>query len=152
MSPFLSALVALSRRSMLVVASLAVTACASMHATPDVQLSGVPADGAHVSISSVLGAEEIGRTDERTAWAVVERLRPAFIVAATAWSGGGRSAFYMDSARVVYVDGARAGGLEQLRWIRAEAVQRIERLDGAAATKRFGRDHAAGALMVTTKR
>lgn len=152
MSPFPFALTALPRRFMLVVASLALTACASMHATPDVQLAGMPADGARVSMSSVLGAEEIGRTDERTAWAVVERLRPAFIVAATAWSGGGRAAFYMDSARVVYVDGARAGGLEQLRWIRAEAVQQIERLDGPAATTRFGADHAAGALMVTTRR
>ena len=152
MPPFLPALTALPRRFMLVVASLALTACASMQSATDVQLAGMPADGARVSTATLLGAEEIGRTDERTAWAVVERLRPAFIVAATAWSEGGRSAFYMDSARVVYVDGARAGGLEQLRWIRAEAVQQIERLDGPAAMTRFGRDHAAGALMVTTKR
>jgi hypothetical protein len=31
-------------------------------------------------------------------------------------------------------------------------VQQIERFDGPAATTRFGRDHAAGALMVTTRR
>ena len=137
---------------MLVAASLALTACASMRVAPDVQLAGMPVDGARASTSNLLVAEEIGRTGERTAWAVVERLRPGFIVAAAAWSGGGRSAFYMNSARVVYVDGERAGGLEQLRWIRAEAVQEIERLDGPAATKRFGPDHAAGALMVTTRR
>ena len=152
MSPFPTALAALPRRSMLVVASLALTACASMHAAPDVQLAGMPVDGARTSTSTMLRSDEIGRMHERTAWAVVERLRPAFIVAATAWSGGGRAAFFMDSARVVYVDGARAGGLEQLRWIRAEAVQQIERLDGTAATTRFGADHAAGALLVTTKR
>lgn len=151
MSPFLSALAALSRRSVLVAASLALTACASTQSAPDVQLAGMAVDDVHSSNSNVLVAQEIGRTDGRTAWAVVERLRPDFIVAATAWSGGGRSAFYMDSARVVYVDGARAGGLEQLRWIRAEAVQQIERLDGPAATARFGADHAAGALMVTTR-
>jgi hypothetical protein len=137
---------------MLVAASLALTACASMRSAPDVQLAGMAIDGARSSASNVLAAQEIGRTGERSAWAVVERLRPGFIVVATAWSGGGRSTFYMDSARVVYVDGARAGGLEQLRWIRAEAVQQIERLDGPAATTRFGADHAAGALMVTTRR
>jgi len=137
---------------MLVVASLALTACASVHVAPDVQLAGMPVEGTRASTSNLLVAEEIRRTDDRTAWAVVERLRPGFIVAAAQWSVGGRSAFYMDSARVVYVDGARAGGLEQLRWIRAEAVQQIERLDGPSATTRFGRDHAAGALMVTTRR
>lgn len=137
---------------MLVAASLALTACASMQSAPDVHLAGMAIDGVRSSNSNVLVAQEIGRTGERTAWAVVERLRPHFIVVAAAWSEGGRSAFYMDSARVVYVDGARAGGLEQLRWIRAEAVQQIERLDGPAATTRFGVDHAAGALMVTTRR
>ena len=152
MSPFLAALAALPRRSTFVLASLAVTACASMRVAPDVQLAGMPVDGARASTSNLLLAEEIARADETTAWTVVELLRPGFIVTATAWSGGGRSAFYMDSARVLYVDGARAGGLEQLRWIRAEAVQQIERLDGPAATTRFGPDHAAGALMVTTKR
>ena len=50
----------------------------------------------------------------------------------------------------VYVNGMRAGSIQSLRSIQANTIVRAEHLDGARATERFGADHGAGAILLTT--
>jgi hypothetical protein len=52
----------------------------------------------------------------------------------------------------VYVDGNRAGGVEELRQVPATLVVSIEYLDAPSASIRFGTGHAQGAIVVTTGR
>lgn len=52
----------------------------------------------------------------------------------------------------VYVDGNRAGGVDELRQLPASLVVSIEYLDGPSASIRFGTGHAQGAIVVTTGR
>ena len=44
----------------------------------------------------------------------------------------------------------RAGSIQSLRSIQANTIVRVEHLDGARATERFGADHGAGAILLTT--
>ncbi len=55
------------------------------------------------------------------------------------------------SGVVVYVDGKVAGGKEVLRRMQLSDVAEIRRLNGLEATQRFGLDHGAGAILITTK-
>lgn len=52
----------------------------------------------------------------------------------------------------VYVDGNRAGGVDELRQVPASLVVSIEYLDAPSASIRFGTGHAQGAIVVTTGR
>ncbi|HEU4557850.1 MAG TPA: hypothetical protein VFS20_08365 [Longimicrobium sp.] len=50
----------------------------------------------------------------------------------------------------VYLDGGFVGDVNQLRQILVSQTERIEYLDAAAATYRFGSGHASGAILVTS--
>jgi hypothetical protein len=50
----------------------------------------------------------------------------------------------------VYLDGVRMGGIDQLRTIDVRPVTYIRFFDGIAATARWGLDHGAGAIYVST--
>lgn len=52
----------------------------------------------------------------------------------------------------VYLDNQRLGGIEQLRAINPRTVAQVRRFDGIEATSRWGMDHGAGVLMITTAR
>ena len=52
----------------------------------------------------------------------------------------------------VHVDGARLGGMEELRNIRVSDVQQVEYMSAADATLRFGTGYDAGAIIVSTRR
>jgi hypothetical protein len=52
----------------------------------------------------------------------------------------------------VYVDGNRAGGVDELRQLPASLVVSIQYLDAPSASIRFGTGHAQGAIVVTTGR
>lgn len=52
----------------------------------------------------------------------------------------------------VYLDNQRLGGVEQLRAINPRTVAQVRRFDGIEATSRWGMDHGAGVIMITTAR
>ncbi len=53
---------------------------------------------------------------------------------------------------VLYVDGTRRGGAEELRFIRADEIASMEYMSASDATTRFGTGHGGGAIMVTSRR
>jgi hypothetical protein len=55
------------------------------------------------------------------------------------------------SGVVVYVDGKMIGGKEALRRMQVSEVAEIRRLTAVEAAQRFGLDHAAGAILITSK-
>jgi hypothetical protein len=55
------------------------------------------------------------------------------------------------SGVVVYVDGKMIGGKEALRRMQVSEVAEIRRLSAVEAAQRFGLDHAAGAILITSK-
>ena len=51
----------------------------------------------------------------------------------------------------VYLDDNRLGGVEMLRNINTSLIQYIRWYDGIAATGRWGLDHGAGVIYVSTR-
>ncbi len=83
----------------------------------------------------------------QTAYDAVQRLRPRFLRERsnpTAGVGANR----VDPV-VVYVNGLRRGGVDELRRIRVESVQEIHYIRPSDATTRFGMNHGSGAIEVT---
>jgi hypothetical protein len=52
---------------------------------------------------------------------------------------------------MVYRDGVLIGGKAALRSIRADEVAEVRRLDPIEASRKFGLDHAAGAILITSR-
>jgi hypothetical protein len=52
---------------------------------------------------------------------------------------------------VVYLDGNRLGGVDELRGIAANTISSIAYLDAPSATIRYGTGHTQGAIVITTK-
>lgn len=99
--------------------------------------------GRHASRErNLITAEEIAEVQVFTAWDAIQQLRPAFL--------RGRYSMSADavSLPIVYVDGLRYGGAEELRRIRAVDVATIRFLSPSDATTRFGTGHTGGALLV----
>jgi hypothetical protein len=64
----------------------------------------------------------------------------------------GSDSFSKPTAIQVYLDNQRMGGIEQLRNINPRTVAQVRRFDGIEATSRWGMDHGAGVIAVTTAR
>jgi hypothetical protein len=52
---------------------------------------------------------------------------------------------------MVYRDGVLIGGKAALRSIKVDEVAEVRRLDPMEASRKFGLDHAAGAILITSK-
>ena len=93
-----------------------------------------------------VGRGEIALGGAGTAYDVLQRLRPQFFTArAAAFTGdadGGRP--------VVYIDGMRLGGIEELRSISSNMLGEVRFLSGVAASERFGRYHSGGVIAIST--
>src|SRR5688572_24064534 len=83
-----------------------------------------------------------GYTDAFTA---VQSLRPQWL------RGRGASSMTRNETVKVYLDGSLLGGAEQLRQITTRSINSIQFLDGLEATQRWGLDHGAGAIIVSTR-
>lgn len=79
-----------------------------------------------------------------TAYDVIEAMRSNWL------SSRGPDSFQTPSEVQVYFDGVRMGGVETLRTIDVRPVTYIRYFDGIAATARWGLDHGAGAIYVST--
>ena len=64
----------------------------------------------------------------------------------------GTDSFRTPSQVWVYLDDTKLGGVETLRDIAATSVGYIVHYDGIAATARWGLDHGAGAIYVSSRR
>lgn len=104
--------------------------------------------------ADVITAEEFSEVSASTAYEAIQSLRPQWLrlrpptsMATTLDTQG-----VPDDEVVVYLDNVRFGGLENLRSLRSEVVQRAERINGATATQRWGTGHSAGVISITTQR
>jgi len=84
--------------------------------------------------------------DAKTAYDVVQRLRPQFL--RTRPSGSAQSQAPVPIK--VYVDGVPRAGVLALREIQSNNVVEIAYLNGNDATMEFGREHENGAIKVKT--
>jgi hypothetical protein len=121
---------------------------ASRMSSAPVRQSGTAA--ASTDRRNIMLEEDIGRLGVRNALQALARLRPDLLRPARPWPFGDGTTFYMDDAVTVYFDGERVGGVEQLRWIRADAVKSMRFLPREEAAALLGR-HPAGVLAVTSK-
>ena len=119
--------------TMLLLASI-VSACASSGAT------GPRTD------RNLLTREQIQETNKQNAFEVVESLRSNWLR-----SRGPTSLNSRDAEVLVYIDDSRLGGVETLRTISTAMIQSIRWYDGIAATGRWGLDHGAGVIYVSTR-
>ena len=111
-----------------------VTACASA------------AGGGQRMDRNLLTREQILETNRQNAYEVVESLRSNWLR-----TRGPTSLTSQDAQVQVYIDDNRLGTVETLRTIATSMVQYIRWYDGIAATGRWGLDHGAGVIFVSTR-
>ncbi len=97
---------------------------------------------------SVLNSSEIASSSGTTAYDVISQLRPQFLRS----RGISTIASPAPASAIVYVDDMAFGGIESLRTIDAHSLLRVEYMNAADATTKFGTDHTSGAILVFTKR
>jgi hypothetical protein len=112
----------------------AATACASSGATSGTQRRGS---------REVITEEEIAAVEVSTALDLIQRLRPEFLRP----RGGGTA-----GQVAIYLDGVRQQNSSVLQTISKEMVREVRYINAADATTRFGTGHAAGAILVATRR
>lgn len=106
--------------------------------------------------NSVITQEEIAKSSANNAYDLVKTLRPQWLrtrgisTGMPDPSGGGVSD--PGGGIMVYVDGARVGGVGELENIGSERVQELRYLNANDATQKYGTGHTQGAIEVTTKR
>jgi hypothetical protein len=100
--------------------------------------------------SNVITEEEITKSQATTAFDAVRRLRPAWFQQRGI---AGTSEATADEAMglVVYVDGIRRGGRDELQEIDAGTIKEMRLLNATDATTKYGTGHTRGAIEVTTK-
>lgn len=105
-----------------------------------------PAERARGNASLILGAE-VATSGASDALQAIRILRPSMLRGRTG-SGNDQSG---TADMVVYVDGVRLGGPQQLVSVAAMNVKEIRWLSASDATTRFGTGHPFGAILVQTK-
>ena len=93
---------------------------------------------------NLLVQEDFADRGFHTAYDVIESMRSNWL------SSRGPNSFTTPTEVQVYLDGVRMGGVETLRAIDVRPVTYIRYFDGIAATARWGLDHGAGAIYVST--
>lgn len=95
---------------------------------------------------NVLTREQLLATQEGDLFSAIQQLRPQWLRA----RGAARISGVVEV--IVYVDDIRRGGVENLRSIRLEGVERVQLLSATEATTRWGTDVAGGVISVTRMR
>ncbi len=112
-----------------------ISACASTQPSP----AGARKDLTRITY------EEIRGTEVSTAFDVVQRLRPHWLEVR------GRDSFRSPSSIVVYVDNVRMGDPATLRQMSVTNLREIQFIDAITATRLYGTNHGAGAILVRTR-
>lgn len=76
---------------------------------------------------------------------VIQAMRSNWLTVRTTSGGSGPA-----PSLVVYLDNQRIGGVDELRRILPSSVQQARYYDPIAASARWGMDHGAGAIYITT--
>src|SRR4051812_19292010 len=87
--------------------------------------------------------------DNDNAYDVIRRLRPSFLRT----RGTSTMGLSGEPVLVVYLDMVKVSGssFTNLKAISAAQIRSIEYLNGIDATTRFGTDHGAGAILISTR-
>lgn len=89
--------------------------------------------------------EELASRNEADALSLIQSTRPQWLRVR------GRSSMALSEQVWVYRNGAKLGGVATLRQVSIAELRGAEYLDGSKATERFGADHGAGAILLTTR-
>lgn len=98
--------------------------------------------------ADVIVEQELRGTTATNLHEAIAQLRPRFLQQRGKTTGQNVEA----STVVVYIDGSRAGGVQELRSIHPSEVREVRYLDGPQASARFGDRHGGGAILVSRKR
>ena len=93
----------------------------------------------------VITTAEMDGSGHVDALSLVQSLRPMWLRVRGASSPAGRETVK------VYLDGSLLGSAEALRQISTHSIGSLRFMDGLEATQRYGLDHGAGAIVVTTQ-
>lgn len=123
----------------LLTSSLAAFGCAS---------SGGAEDGSSGGSRNLITAEDLNdpAVQSLNALEAVDRLRPRWLRSRTSSRGGGQT------RPVVFLNGARYGGLDALQNIQVGDVEQIRFINARDATTRFGTGVQGGVIAVETRR
>jgi hypothetical protein len=91
--------------------------------------------------STTITTAEIDQLQVPTLFDVIQQLRPQYLRS----RGAGANP-------VVYVDGVRRGGIDELRSIDKGTVSEVRYIDGSEATTLYGTGHMGGAIQVISRR
>ncbi len=134
--------------------SHAVGALLVLHLVAGVSLADAQGKGRK---SNVITAEEMAKSGADNAYDLIKNLRPSWFTPRGISTGrpssdavGGISD--PGGGIMVYVDGIRVGGPDELRNVPAERIQEMRYLSATDATTKYGTGHTQGAIEVTTKR
>jgi hypothetical protein len=94
---------------------------------------------------SVITRAEIASRHFNNAFDIVEALRSNWLLSR------GPDSFQHPTSVQVYLDQMRLGGADQLKTIQTAQIISIRYYDGISATARWGLDHGAGAILVSTQ-
>lgn len=136
-----------SLRALAMSAALVAAAAVPAHAQDSTSVptaapaNAAPATRPHPRRSrDVIEPEEIQGRSEKDAYELISTLRPTWM-RQRGGSGGPVQ---------VYVNGQRRQNLISLRDVYPANILKIEHLDGARATERYGVNHVNGAILITT--
>ena len=104
------------------------------------------ASGSPTQSRNSLSGEEMLRAGYPDAFTTVQSLRPNWLQRRGATSLRGSTGIK------VYLDGSLLGGPDQMRQIMIRSISSIRYLDALEASERWGLDHGAGAIVLTTRR
>lgn len=104
------------------------------------------ASGATPSSASVIQRNELLAREFTNMFDAIQALRGNWL------RDRGSDSFSKPTTIQVYLDNQRMGGIEQLRTINPRTVAQVRRYDGIDATSRWGMDHGAGVIAITTAR
>jgi len=107
-----------------------------------------PSSGRPSRDRNLITADEIAALPVSSAHDLLERLRPTWLRnRGPASMGSGAPSF-----PIVYIDQLRSGGLDVLQRISTQIIREIRFINGRDATTKYGLDHGAGVILVTTGR
>ena len=125
-------------------AATATVAGAAPAAAPAVIQGSAPSPGRNRD-RSTLSRDEIRATQYTNLYDVIATLRGNWVRNRSAESINGKS-----SSVQVYLDTQRLSGVDELRTMMSANIESVRYFDPIAASARWGMDHGAGAIMVTT--
>jgi hypothetical protein len=104
----------------------------------------------------LITAEEIAKNPAADAYQLVQSLRPAWFrtrgAASASVSADAMGNATVPGGIVVYVDGIKVGGVEELKNVSSDRVLELRFVNASDATTKYGTGHTAGAIEVTTRK